>query len=211
MRLPLPAVGFVLSLLLACGGSTAAVPGADGGAPSGDDAGAAGPCTAGQTITCFGGGLSDHVCGDSGIQVACSGGQFVCPAGTIPESECWCSAIGSCGPGLGPVGTCTPTGWSCEPLDAAAEAAPVTCHGACPQPNGASCQSDCDCYNKCLGGICADPTHPAIPCTGDASGCPAAQTCALSGTCEGAACASSDECPPQQQCSAQRCQFFGCI
>jgi hypothetical protein len=31
------------------------------------------------------------------------------------------------------------------------------------------------------------------------------------GACEGAPCVSSDDCPPQQQCSARRCQFYGCI
>lgn len=211
-RSPLLPIGLVLALF-ACGGTTAATPAGDGGAPS--DGSPAVPCSAGDTLSCFGGSTVDHVCGDAGTIVHCEGGELRCPAGTIPQSECWCNTLGSCGPNV-PRGVCTPSGWSCEPPDAAPEAtpdaSPVTCHGACPQPNGSSCQSDCDCYGKCKGGTCADPPHPAVPCANDAGACVSGQTCgAASGVCEGAPCATSDECPPQQQCLSQTCQFYGCL
>jgi hypothetical protein len=211
-RLPMAlAFAALLTPPLACGGSTASS--ADGGGPPGNDAGMSGSCTTGQQTVCLDAPFSDHICGDSTITISCEGGRFQCPAGTILQSECWCSALGGCGPGMAR-GACTPSGWSCEPLvDASvdADAATAVCHGSCPQPNGSACASDCDCFNKCLHGTCADPTHPKIPC-GSGTGCPSPQTCSPDITsCVGASCSSSDDCPPQQQCTAQGCQFYGCI
>ncbi|HEY1959861.1 MAG TPA: hypothetical protein VGH28_29840 [Polyangiaceae bacterium] len=105
--------------------------------------------------------------------------------------------------------------------DAGSDAAPDVsapineCHGYCPQPNGSLCTSDCDCYDKCLGGTdkparCGDPVAPTVPCD-EAGACPAGQTCGTFGGCEGMACGSTDDCPSQQTCMAGKCAIVGCI
>lgn len=91
----------------------------------------------------------------------------------------------------------------------------VSCHGYCPQPNGSTCASDCDCTNKCLTGkdtpgSCADPIVPAIQC-GDAAACPSGQTCGVFGVCEGASCSINNQCPPQQTCMTGACSAVGCL
>ena len=91
----------------------------------------------------------------------------------------------------------------------------VECHGYCPQPNGSKCASDCDCYQKCLTGKdtppqCADPLVQGIPC-GDAASCPPNQKCGVFGYCEGATCATTNECPAQQTCMSGACVGVGCI
>ena len=102
------------------------------------------------------------------------------------------------------------------PGDAGSDAGPdVTgpigeCHGYCPQPNGASCSSDCDCYDKCIGGTCTDPVVTSASCD-DASACPAGQTCGPFGGCEGAACATTEDCPIEQQCQSGKCVVTPCI
>jgi len=75
-------------------------------------------------------------------------------------------------------------------LDVAPDGPIAQCNGYCPQPNGASCTSDCDCQNKCIGGICTNPTSPTVSCSnGDAgSTCPSGGKCGVFGTCEGTAC-----------------------
>jgi len=84
------------------------------------------------------------------------------------------------------------------------------CHGYCPQPNGASCFSDCDCYDKCIHGTCADPVAQSVDCD-DAGACPSGQTCGPFGGCEGAACSTSEDCPIEQQCMSGKCSAAGCI
>ncbi len=94
----------------------------------------------------------------------------------------------------------------------AADAGPINvCHGYCPQPNGSACTSDCDCYEKCLGGTCAAPLAASIACGGDASVCPSGQHCGVMGTCEGSTCGVTTDCPIQQQCLNTVCTFFGCL
>lgn len=116
--------------------------------------------------------------------------------------------LGACGGRVG-----TPTDPNGE--DAGPDSGPIDqCHGYCPQPNGTTCASDCDCYGKCLGNTdkpptCADPLAPAISC-GNTTDCPAGQTCA-EGVCQGAPCGSNDDCPAMQQCLSGACAFFGCI
>ena len=96
--------------------------------------------------------------------------------------------------------------------DTGADVGPISeCHGYCPQPNGSSCTSDCDCYEKCLGGTCAPPTATTITCGDDAAACPLNQQCSVMGTCEGATCAATADCPVEQQCLNEVCTFFGCI
>jgi hypothetical protein len=84
------------------------------------------------------------------------------------------------------------------------------CHGYCPQPNGASCTSDCDCTNKCIGGVCSDPVAPSLSCD-DAGACPAGQKCGPFGGCEGAACSKTADCPIEQECISGACVTMGCI
>ncbi len=100
--------------------------------------------------------------------------------------------------------------------DADGSAPTPECHGYCPQPNGSTCGSDCDCYDKCLGGTdkaprCADPIVPSIPCAAEAGACPSGQKCGAFGACEGAACGTSDDCPAHQQCQSGACVGVGCI
>ena len=85
------------------------------------------------------------------------------------------------------------------------------CHGYCPQPNGASCSSDCDCYNKCVGAVCADPIAPSTSCSGDAATCPSGQKCGPFGECEGATCSTTADCPIEQQCISGACVTMACI
>ena len=84
------------------------------------------------------------------------------------------------------------------------------CHGYCPQPNGAACTSDCDCQNKCIGGVCSDPIVTGVPCD-DAGACPAGQKCGAFGGCAGATCKTSVDCPIEQQCMSGACVAMGCI
>ena len=114
--------------------------------------------------------------------------------------------------------TTSPTGEDAG-VDASPDATgPIEhCNGYCPQSNGAVCQSDCDCFNKCLSGTdkparCADPIAPTVACgDSDGSTCPAGQQCDPFGTCEGAPCGSNDDCPTQQQCLSGACSVTGCI
>jgi hypothetical protein len=140
--------------------------------------------------------------GDSGADASC---DHVCcnppPGGRgSPSFQC-----------VGPGASCVLPSSACM-TDAAAPPDAPTCHGSCPQPNGASCTSDCDCFNKCIAGACADAPHPAVHCTGGTGTCPPGQTCNASlGACEGTSCTSNDDCPPQEQCTAAHCQFYGCL
>ncbi len=95
------------------------------------------------------------------------------------------------------------------------DGAPSECHGYCPKPNGASCYSDCDCENKCLGGgdktgTCGDELAPTVNCD-DAGACPDGSTCGTFGICAGTACGSNDDCPAKENCIDHKCVVFGCI
>lgn len=100
--------------------------------------------------------------------------------------------------------------------DAAADApVPIPqCNGYCPQPNGSKCTSDCDCYNKCISGVCVDPVTPTVSCNASADAsttCPSGQQCAAWGVCEGASCANDTDCPVEQVCISGACHAMGCI
>jgi hypothetical protein len=51
--------------------------------------------------------LGAVACGDVATGQMCTGTQWVCPSGTVPQDECDCK-----GPPPGTC-TCTTTGWSC--------------------------------------------------------------------------------------------------
>ena len=101
--------------------------------------------------------------------------------------------------------------------DSGEDAGPTSqCHGYCPQPNGSTCASDCDCFDKCVSGKdtppqCGAPIVPSISCGDDAAACPSGQTCGSFGYCTGGACTISNECPSKQQCTGGKCTEFGCI
>ena len=72
----------------------------DGGAADGG-----GACLANGRFTCLYG--DGTFCGDVAILTECVGGQWQCPTGAVPASQCLCA--GAPPPGC----TCTSAGWAC--------------------------------------------------------------------------------------------------
>jgi hypothetical protein len=118
----------------------------------------AGTCT-GSMPTCVM-GTPGGLCGDAALLASCVQGSWVCPASTIPSTQCACSG------NRGPTCTCTATGWTC--VDAGVD--------------GGACPLDCTEGDAGVGGVCSSGTcvcNPGFsknPATGR---CVAAQTCGV--------------------------------
>jgi hypothetical protein len=117
---------------------------------AGHDASGGSCADAGPVMACVV-ASADHTCGDWVRPASCEAERWVCPAGSVLQSEadCWC--VGPAGPSC----TCTPSGWSCE--DAGAEGTrEVTCGGE----------------------TCGTGEYCIVGCTGVDAGVPAPDRCA---------------------------------
>jgi hypothetical protein len=118
----------------------------------------AGSCSGAQPTCVMGtpGGL----CGDAAFMASCVQRSWVCPANTIPSTQCACSG------NRGPMCTCTATGWSC--VDAGTDA------GVCPLD---CTEGDAGAGGTCMAGTCVcNPGFTKNPATGR---CVASQTCGI--------------------------------
>jgi len=114
---------------------TARIVDAGGEAPSPlPGTGGSSGCDASPPFSCFGGVGEGEGCGDSGFYAVCSGGVWVCPAGSVPESECGC---------FGPPIACY-FGVS-KGACARADASPICGGGRWTCPPGTVFYSDCAC------------------------------------------------------------------